>query len=203
MVVTVLTTIDGWLARSRPLWGWLGQVGLVVLGVHLAADHLDDGLALALSSVALPWPDPDTPRWVGTWVAVAVELATVAWALRAQMRTAAREPVQGAAGWRDRLSVHNVVAPLAWLPMALAGTWVVVMAVEDAAAAWVPSLATPVAWGVGGLVAWRVGYAGLAALIRRAPPPVRRTEGWLAALLVLPVAGLALRHGLPVWGWLP
>lgn len=203
MLRRLLAGTDRFLARARPTWAWIGQAGLVFLGVHLAADHVDDTLAQVLTSVPIPWPDLDTPREVGTWAAVALELLTCLWAVHALARTAAREPVASFAAWRDRASLHNLVAPMVWVPLAGAGCWVVAMAVEDLAAPVLPPAAPWLGGLAAALVGWRLAWTGGAGLVRRAPPPARRSEGWLGALVVLPMAAVAARHGLPVWGWLP
>jgi hypothetical protein len=46
-----LTRLDAALARSRFAWIGLGQLALVGLGLHLAADHLDDQVYAALSAL--------------------------------------------------------------------------------------------------------------------------------------------------------
>ena len=202
-LLRLLARLDAFVARSRPLWRWLGQVALVVLGVHLAADHLDDHLARFLAGLPLPWPDPETPRVVGTWAAVVAELATAAWAVWALARTAAVEPVTKAREWADRRSVHAVMAPLLWVPLAAAGCWVVAMAAEDLVAPLWSDAAAPVSWGVAVVVGWRLAVSGCAELVQRTPVPRAWHEGWVGVLVVLPMAGLAVRHGLPVWTWLP
>jgi len=202
-VITAVARLDAFVARTRPLWRWLGQAALVILGVHLAADHLDDHVATAFAALPLPWPDSGTPRQAATWVAVAAELLTAGWAVWALARTAAIEPVRHPREWLQRRSIHAVVAPLAWVPLAAAGCWVVAMAAEDLVAGWWSPAAAPVAWGLAALVGWRLAGSGLVELVRRTPPPASGKEGWASALVVLPMAALAVRHGLPLWGWLP
>jgi hypothetical protein len=202
-LLRLVTGFDHGVSRTRPLWRWLGQAGLVVLGTHLALDHLDDPLGAALGALPLPWPDPATPLQTATWVAVGLELLMVAWAVHSLARTAAREPVASVSGWWARRSLHNLAAPMAWLVLALAGCWVVFMAVEDQVALWLPAAAPWVAGVAAAAVGWRLGWSGWWGLVRRAPPPERWREGWLGAVLALSVAGLAARFALPVWGWLP
>jgi hypothetical protein len=70
--------LDASLAVTRPLWLWLGQVALVVLGTHLAADRMDDDLGRLLAGLPLAWPDPQTPIVAGAWMALGMELAVAA-----------------------------------------------------------------------------------------------------------------------------
>lgn len=197
-----MLSTDGWVARTRPAWLWLGQLALVVLGVHLAADRLDDALAGWLASSGIPWPEPEQPLMVGTWAAVLLELGVVAWATVTLFRASA-PPVDGPRAWARRWSVHGVVAPLFWAPTALAGAWVIGMAVEDGVAPLWADAAAPLAIAAAGLVGLRLGLTGLLRVVAGTPVPVRRWEGLLAAPPVLLVAGLAIRHGLPIWGWWP
>lgn len=193
---------DRWVARTRPAWLWLGQLALVVLGVHLAADRLDDALAGWLAASPIPWPEPEQPLTLGTWAAVGLELAGVAWATLTLFRASA-PPVAGAREWVRRGSVHTWLAPLFWAPTALAGAWVLGMAVEDAVAAWAPAAAAPCGWVAAGLVAWRLGLTGLLRVVVATPVPVRRAEGAWAAAPILLLTAFAVRFGLPVWGWVP
>lgn len=197
-MLTWLARIDALVAHTRPVWRWVGQLALVALGVHLAADHLDDLLATALTSLPVSWPDPETPTRTATWGALGAELFVVCWSAWALARTVG-EPVDSVRAWSRRLSVHAVVAPLAWLPLALAGCWSIAMATEDAVAEWWLDAASPVAWAVAVVVGWRLGATGLVSLVRCTPEPRRRSEGWIWALVVVPMAVLAWRFGVPVW----
>ena len=38
-VILVLRKTDQWLTSSRPGWLWMGQLAVVILGIHLAADR--------------------------------------------------------------------------------------------------------------------------------------------------------------------
>jgi hypothetical protein len=191
--------LDATLAVTRPLWHWLGQVALVVLGTHLAADRLDDDLARLLSSLPLAWPDPQTPFTVGSWTAVGLELAVAIWALLALARTAENR-VSSLKEWGQRWSLHNLLGPLFWLPVSLAGSWGIAMAIEDA----LPhgQVAQITGYVVGALVAWRLAGTGFVQLVRAAPVPKRRTEGviWMVPLIV--IGAYAAWYGLPIWGWL-
>lgn len=195
-----LGKLDASLAVTRPLWLWLGQVALVILGAHLAVDLLDDSLGRLLSDVPIDWPTPQTPFDVGRWTAVALELLVAGWAVCALARATA-ERVKSPREWAKRWSFHNLLGPAFWLPVGLAGSWTIAMAVEDLiphdqAAPWIGS-------GVGLVVAWRLVATGFLTLVLQAPLPRRRIEGWLFVVPLGVVGWFAARHGLPIWGWLP
>ena len=206
--MTLFARIDAFVARTRPWWLWLGQLALLALGVHLAADHLDDAVASGLRTLPLPWPDPETPTTIGTWGALGLELLGVLWSAWALARAHA-EPVGSVKEWGRRASIHAITAPLAWLPLALAGAWAIGMATEDAVASLLPSLqggwatvAQVAGWFAAALVAWRIAWPGMVDLVRRTPVPSRRREGllWLPVLVVL--SAFAWRYGVPIWGLL-
>ena len=111
-------------------------------------------------------------------------------------------PVQSLEEWRQRISVRALLAPIFWAPTALAGAWVVGMAVEDLTAPWLLAYAPPLAWGVSFLVAWRLSATGCLRLVRRTPASPRRLQGLAWVPIAGVVAGLATIHGLPIWGWL-
>lgn len=206
--MNLLSRIDAFVARTRPWWLWAGQLALLALGVHLAADHLDDAVAAGLRALPLPWPDPETPTSIGTWGALGLELLGVLWSAWALARAHAA-PVGSVREWGRRISIHAVSAPLAWLPLALAGAWAIGMATEDAVATWLPTLdggwstiATGAGWLAAALVTWRIALPGVVDLVRRTPEPRHRREGlvWLPVLIVL--SAFAWRYGVPVWGLL-
>ena len=90
------------------------------------------------------------------------------------------------------------------------------MATEDLLAGGHAAAAKWLGWGVAALVAWRLGCTGWRRVVGGLELPASAAQGqkvlkvvprwrldglaW-APLLVL-VAALATRHGLPVWGWL-
>lgn len=208
--MNLVAKLDASLSMTRPAWRWLGQVALVVLGTHLAADRMDDDLARMLAEVPVPWPDPQTPILVGAWVAVSMELLVSVWAVMALARTLG-PPVTGRPvgtrwarakdairTWGTRASIHNLVGPLFWLPVGLAGCWVIAMAVEDALPA--GPVARWVGWAVGALAAWRLVGPGAVRLVLYAPVPRRRTDGWMFAPALLAVGAYASWYGLPIWG---
>lgn len=197
----LIGSLDRAVSVSRPAWLWIGQLAVVVLGAHLAADRLDDHLLTWLMAAPITWPDPEAPLLAATWSSVALELTVVAFAVATLFR-ASRARVEDLRGWWDRRSVWAWVAPLFWLPTAATGAWVAGMAVEDLVAPWVAEAATPLAWVAAALVAWRLGWTGLVRVVRGTPTPRRRLEGLAFAAPALIVAALALRHGLPLWGWL-
>lgn len=195
----LLGKLDASLAVTRPLWLWFGQVALVVLGTHLAADRMDDALGLLAAGLPIPWPDPNTPFVVGQWAGVVLEVAILVWAVRALFRTPENE-LKHPREWAGRFSVHNLVAPLFWLPVSLAGSWSIAMAVEDALP--IHPASTAFAWGLAAIVALRLGVSAVWLLLHSPPPPKRRVEGLLFAPPLALVAGFAAWYGLPIWGWL-
>jgi hypothetical protein len=222
----LLLAIDRFFSTTRPAWLGLGQLGVAVLGVHLAADRLDDsvyqallwaneGIAPLLGKLKLSGLDPEQLATPAAWVALVLELLVDLFMLGALSLTA-HAPQLSWAQYKSRLTVRSVVVPLFWAPVALAGAWVVGMATEDLLAGWHATAAKWLGWGVAALVAWRLGRTGWRRVVGGLELPASAAEGqkvlrvvprwrldglaW-APLLVL-VAALATRHGLPVWGWL-
>ena len=222
----LLLAIDRFFSATRPAWLGLGQLGVAVLGVHLAADRLDDsvyqallwaneGLAPLLGKLKLSGLDPEQLATPAAWVALVLELLVDLFMLGALSLTA-HSPQLSWAHYKSRLTVRSVVVPLFWAPVALAGAWVVGMATEDLLAGWHAAAAKWLGWGVAALVAWRLGWTGWRRVVGGLELPASAAQGqkvlkvvprwrldglaW-APLLVL-VAALATRHGLPVWGWL-
>ncbi len=196
-----IATTDGWVSTTRPAWLWLGQLAVVALGVHLASDRLDDMVTGALTTLPFSWPDPELPLQVATWLALGCELAAVLFAAWCMVRSTG-ERVDHPRTWLARASVQSVLAPLFWAPTALAGAWVIGMAVEDRVAQWSTLMASPAAWAVSLLVAWRLAGSGLLRVLRHPSTPKRRIDGIAWTPLALGLAWLAVRHGLPIWGWL-
>jgi hypothetical protein len=202
----------------------IGQVALVSLGVHLAADQLDDqalagltalqgwldtrlaaplgelaeGLGMAFDALlfwdALPLPT------IAAWTALVVELVAVA-LLCASFLLTKREPRLSWAAWRKAISVHAVVLPLTLAGVLAAGSWSMAMAAEDLLPLHPASR-------------WAAGLLGLAVLLRfglsawgRAVAVLERSgkprRDLLAALFIAPVGLLAWMHGVPLWGLLP
>ena len=202
-----LSRLDAALARSRFAWIGLGQLALIGLGLHLAADHLDDQVYAALSALVerlagpletlgLAPASPDDLLEPSAWIALALELLTLLHAFNCITLTPLT-PNLSPRGYRDALSVHALVLPLYWAPTALAGAWVVGMSVEDALAPFAP---TPARWlGVitSVLIAWRLGLSGLARVIGGLSAPKSRLQGILWAPLLLTFAALAAWYGLP------
>jgi hypothetical protein len=200
-VWSALLTVDRAVAATRPAWGWAAEVALVWLGAHLVADRLDDTLAWALTHAGVAWPEPEWPLTAATWGAVGLELLVGALAVWIRLR-GSLEPV-GLREWLRRLHPGAVADPLFVGATGLAGAWVLAMGVEDALAATWPAGASPAAAVVGAAVALRFALPAASTVARSAPLPRRRTDGWARALLLLPFAALAARHGWPVWGVLP
>lgn len=195
------STLDDHLANGRELWTWIGQVAVVVLGIHLAADQLDDTLVLLLGQIPYTWDDAEFPVVLSAWAAVAVELSVAVWAAGALMRGIVVQ-AESFAEWKKHLSVEALVRPVFWLPVALAGSWSLAMATEDIVAPWLGDAAIYVGAAAGFVVAWRLGLTGLVRVTRAPPLRERFWSGWWWVPVPLGVAFLAARTGIPLWGWL-
>lgn len=222
----LLLAIDGFFSATRPAWVGLGQLGVVLLGVHLAADRLDDSvfqallwlngpLSIVANKLGLAGLDPEQLTTPAAWVAVALELVADL-VLMGALTLTAQAPELSWQRYKERLSVRSAVLPLAWAPIALAGAWMVGMAAEDLLAGWHAQAAHAVGWVVAGLVGWRLGWTGWRRIVGAVELPRSaatgekvfrviprwRLDGLVWAPLLLVLAVLATRHGLPIWGWL-
>jgi hypothetical protein len=192
-----LRRIDGAVTFSSGMWFWLGQLGLVVLGVHLGADRLDDRLLGWLGRLSVPWPDPEWPMFLATWSAIALELGCVAFATYALLRSRAT-PALSLGAWARKSSVLSLLAPVFWAPTMLAGCWALSMAVEDLLGPVAPDLAFPASIFVGVAVGLRLGCTGLWRVATRAPAYKGRLRGLPWVAVVLPVTWAAIVDGLPL-----
>ena len=195
-----LSRVDGWVGATRPLWVGLGQWGLVILGIHLAADRLDDGVLAAIVALELPVGSSDSFEAAAGWAAVTLELITALCALSAIALTS-HLPALSAKLWWERRSIKSFALSVFWPSVALAGAWVVGMSVEDAIAPFAPRLAFGLGLAVTVVVAWRLGYTGLIRVLGGLDEPKRRTQGLLLAPLLLLITVVTIQS-LPIWGWL-
>lgn len=188
--------VDALIAGTGRLWVWLGQLGLVALGVHLAADQLDDLAYRALGTLPLSDPTP-----AAAWAAVALELLVVAKAASALLLTPMTPPLSRERWWRAR-SVDAVVLPLFWAIVALAGAWSLAMGLEELLSAWQPQAARPLAIAGALAVLWRLGWTGWRRVVGSLAPDGSWLNGVVWAPLLLAVTAACAVHGLPIWGWL-
>lgn len=206
-----LRALEDLARRTRAAWVGLGQLGLVVLGLHFAADQLDDHLYLGLcawgrilTGWGLEWAplsDPDLWLEPATWGALGLELLAVLFAFNAITFTPHQAPLSFAA-WRRNLSPEAVVLPLFWAPAALMGAAVLGMAVEDGLAGWGPAAGQPqvlraAGVAVGVLAAWRLGLTGFRRVVAGLGPPKHPAEGLAWAPLALGFVVLLVAHGVP------
>lgn len=195
-MIRLLTTTDRWLGQSRPGWLWLGQLGLVLLGVHRAADRLDDLLAAALVSVRFTAGAARAAMWGG----VMIELLTAAVVVGLLVRGLGGTRPSWRAAWTARpLAVLSV--PLFWLVSAAAGATAVGIAVGELVGALSPPVGVVAAGVVAGLTLWRLGWTGWERVLAGLPTSGGRWEGAVAAPALLLMA-TAAAWSLPVWGWL-
>ncbi|MFT7518034.1 MAG: hypothetical protein ACI9MC_000158 [Kiritimatiellia bacterium] len=193
-----VSRVDSAIASTNPTWLWLGQVALIILGTHLACDRLDDLVLEGLRALPLTWDSPDSATLPATWIAIVLELTVAAWATTRLWSTLG-SPTLSWKTYKQSFAVRSIVRPLFWLPVALAGSWVIAMAVEDLVAPLHPWAGMGAGWIAGTVVMWRLGWSGLIAILATRRPK-RRWSGVLTAPLLLMLAGLALSE-LPVWGW--
>lgn len=197
--VRLLALVAAAIRATHPWWVGAGQLALIVLGVHLAADRIDDAVAAALAWLPVA-EDRDWGIGPSVWIALGIELVVVARAATLLALTDAA-PTLTRRTWRELGSVDGVVAPMFWVAVAGAGAWSLGMAVEDAFA---PLTSTDAGrWGaiaVALLALGRLGFPGLVRVIGGLRRPKRWTDGavWAPALLL--VAIVAIRHGWPLWG---
>jgi hypothetical protein len=200
-VLGLLARIDRAASATRLGWVWLGQLGLIALGVHLGADRLDDALHAALVSAPVPWPTVEAPATIAAWTALVLELLALTKATAAVLWTS-HAPQLSWRRWWDARSAESLILTMFWAPTALAGAWVLGMAAEDLAAPWVNNqLAFASGVALATFAAWRLGLTGLVRVIGALEPTERKLSGWWWAPVLLPLAALAARHGLPLW-WL-
>ena len=196
-----VTGLDRAVGSTRPLWQWLGQAGLVLLGVHLAADRLDDLVYEALLAVPQSWVGAEQLASVAAWGAVALELVVVLKVCGALLLTA-RDPQLSWRQWWNARSVDAWLMPVFWGATALAGAWTVGMSVEDLLADQHATGAMLIGWLVAALMAWRLGWTGWKRVVGAfVPGRFSRGLGW--AVAVAPLTLLTLMHGLPVWSLVP
>jgi hypothetical protein len=180
-----------WIARNAST---LGQVALVCLGVHLAADQLDDRIARALSAIV--WFDGNLVV-PAAWMALFVELAAdFLFAGAILLTDTKRRPSFRA--WRRVRSVESVVLPFALAGVILAGGWSLAMGIEDL----IPNARVgAAALAVAALL--RFGWPAWSRAVSHLERPARWTRGLAPALVLVPIGWLAWTHGVPIWGWLP
>lgn len=189
-VRTFLTMTDraaGGLARVATT---LGQCALIGLGVHLAADSLDDRL------IGLELPLPVT---AAAWTALVVELLAIG-LLWNSFLLSPRQPKLSWSRLRAALGIHALAISFSLAGVLLAGAWSMAMAVEDnlPASPWAP----PASGLLGVVVLVRFGLPAFLRAVACLEPPRRHGEGLLSALVLVPVGLLAWLGALPIsWLW--
>lgn len=201
----------------------LGQLALVALGVHLAADHLDDHLVTAILAAqagldsllagpaqqvadAIGWAPESLQLWdrvpvvpVAAGAALVAELAADT-LLAASFLLTQRDPVVRWQDWRASLSVHAMVLPVVLAGVLVAGAWSMSMAVEDLLP--LSPLSRPAGAMLGLVVLARFGLPAWKRAVAALEPGSPAWTGVLTATLLVPMGGLAWVHGVPIWGLL-
>ncbi len=223
VVRTVFTGVDRLAGHLAVAGATAAQIALVCLGVHLAADRMDDDIAAGIThlqgrmdvwlteplggaaeAVGLPYDTllvwdllPTAP--IAAWSALAVELSAIT-LLSVGFLLTTRRPELSWTSFKEALCVHALVMPLALAGVLVAGSWSLAMAVEDLlppsdVAIWAARL-------VGAAALVRFGWGAWSRSVGSMEPPRRRTAGLASALILVPVGLLAWMHGAPIWGWL-
>lgn len=220
LLATALRRSDHVAGRLAHHTSTLAQLSLIALGVHLAADRLDDHAAAALISLqdtlatqlgpslvslcdrlgtdpaaALWWSHAPTQPPAAV-LALAVELAVLAIFTEALLLTPPDSPPTAAAWWAQR-SVLAAVLPSALLLSVLAGTWSIGMATADllppsGLASAAATLLAVAVFARLGLPAWARTTAHLTARTWR--------TGLKRALLLVPFGVLTAFDALPLRG---
>lgn len=209
----LLLRFDGLLSATRPAWIGLGQLGVAILGLHLAADRLDDLLVGAMNLVTGPingvlvsggFSAIETGSLLApsVWIALITELLLVVY-LFDSLTLSPQQATLDWRAWLRALSPHAVAMPLFWAPAAAAGAWAVGMAIEDVLAPTSPLLGAILGRLIGLLVAWRLSWTGWRRVVTGLTPPAHRWKGLLWAPPLLGMGGLAFWYGLPIRGFLP
>lgn len=212
-MLRVILRLDELLSSTRPAWVGLGQLGVTVLGLHLAADRLDDLLLAALGALSGPVNgllvqaglsaiESGALVTPAAWLALITELLLVVYLFDGLTLTPQQAELSGRAYLRA-LSPHAVALPLFWAPASLAGAWAVGMAMEDLTAALSPAAGAVVGPLVGLTVAWRLSWTGWRRVVTGLTPPQSRAKGLLWAPPLLGLGALAFWYGLPLRGYLP
>ncbi len=183
-----------WIAHHA---GTLGQLAFVFLGVHLAADRLDDAVLRALT--ALAWFDTNLVV-PSAWIALLVELTADALFAAALLLTDRRRTPSFRA-WRRVRSVDSVVLPLSLAGTILAGAWSLAMGIEDLLPPSPVARLGSSALAIAALL--RFGWPAWARAVSHLDPARRWSRGLVPALVLAPIGWLAWSHGVPIWGWLP
>lgn len=181
-------------SSGRLLGGW----ALVVLGVHRAADRVDDTVVEWTALLTNGW-GAEAFKEASVWLALGCEGALTVWLGWTLLRCRGRADRSLAAA-RDRACIGWMAALLCWGATATTGAWGVAMVVQDHLAPWSSDVGLVVGWTVGGLALLRLGLTSWLRLAWRAPVAASRLSGWLWSPLALGMTLLAIRHGLPVWG---
>ena len=199
----------------------VGQLALVVLGTHLAADRLDDHLLSwatpardTLADWTVPWligfaetvglAPGNLVGWAdwslapaAATIALLVELAAIV-ALAGALLLTPRDDRPSFQSWWAARSVHALVLPLTLGGVLLAGSWSLAMATEDLLP---PSNIAPwAALGLAVAIVFRFAWPAWSRAIAALDPEVPWRLGLKRALVLTPIGALVWLEGLPLRG---
>ena len=220
----ILTASDRVAGRLAKALSGFGQVALIAMGVHLAADRLDDLALVGLGAVQagldrwLAGPLVGLAEWVhlpydtllfwdglplavmAAGLALGVEVLAIL-SLSASFLFTHRQTRLSWARYRRALSVRAVVLPLCLSGVLLAGSWSLSMAAEDLLP---PSRFAPwAAWALGVAASLRFGLAAWVRAVANIERPTHVLRSLLVSAVLAPVGLIAWMEGVPFWGWLP
>ncbi len=156
---------------------------------------------MVLASIKVAWPSAAAPYQLARWASVFVECTTLMYAAIVLVH-ARLAPVADRVKWRANLGLRSVMAPVFWLVVSAAGAWSATIATQDVLGPYLLQHTDLVAPLVGVTVWLRLGLSALVDVSTRIPDDVPRWAdvGWVP--MVGLVTALALRYGLPIWGWM-
>lgn len=200
----------------------LGQISLICLGVHFAADQLDDKVLFGfhylenladihLSSIAqnlaekigleknrlLIWTE--LPLEQMSTIGALLEELLVILIMARSIILSPKYPKLSFKLWKSVFSINAVVLPFTFGTVLIAGGWSMAMAVEDIIQIPYSSVLGAI---IGLLVVWRFGVNSLLRAIGALEKPNNHFYSLIEAIILLPIGILALIYGIPVWGLL-
>ena len=217
----VLRQSDAAAGRVAAMATTLGQIALIGLGSHLAADRLDDHLYRYLHQAQASMAELTVPglislaestglapgRVVG-WADVSLASPSALLALLIELTAVLllagcivltpRTTRLSLQGWWKARSIHALVMPLTLLGTTLAGAWSLAMAAEDLLPASEYTSGVSLLLALAALARFGLPAVGRAIAALDAGAPWR--TGLKRALILTPIGALVWLEALPIWG---